>query len=224
MACNYLGSHFQMPIIINQTNPCRDMFVGQLSNRQYTANNQRYQNSDAYAIDYNSSSISYDLNNPNSFQNDILVCILESPHRDEYLINTNTRWGHAAMGQTGKLFDKNFYNMLSQNHGNIAIGTYDVVLLNSVQFQCSNGLRPLNKTVRDGNWNSMINNNEVYDDLLRRIESLNPRYIINLCTKGNINLQLILHAKLLAGNVLQGTRFTHGWHPSSWYNPNANIY
>ena len=213
-----------MPIIINQTNPCRDMFGGQLSNGQYTANNQRYQNSDAYAIDYNSSSISYNLNNPNSFRNDILVCILESPHCDEYLINTNTRWGHAAMGQTGKLFDKKFYNMLSQNHGNIAIGTYDVVLLNSVQFQCSNGLCPLNKTVRDGNWNSMINNNKVYDDLLRRIESLNPHYIINLCTKGNINLQLILHAKLLADNVLQGTHFTHGWHPSSWYNPNANIY
>lgn len=223
MACNYLGSHFQMPIIINQTNPCRDMFVGQLSNGQYTANNQRYQNSDAYAIDYNSSSISYNLNNPNSFQNDILVCILESPHCDEYLINTNTRWGHAAMGQTGKLFDKKFYNMLSQNHGNIAIGTYYVVLLNSVQFQCSNGLCPLNKTVRDGNWNSMINNNDVFDDLLKRINALSPEYIINLCTIGINNLQLILQSKLINAGVLKNGNHTQGHHPSTWFRLQSSI-
>lgn len=224
MSCNYLSSYFQLPITIKQTNPCRDMFVGQLSNGQFIANNQRYQNPDSYAIDYNCFSISYNLNSPKRFTNNILVCILESPHRNEYLINPNASWGHAAMGQTGRLFDNIFYNKLNQNHSNIASGTYDVVLLNSVQFQCSNGLRPLNKTVRDKNWSSMINYNQVYDDLVKRIRALNPQYIINLCTRGNINLQLILHKKLLASNILQGTSFTHGWHPSSWHNPHSIIY
>ena len=213
-----------MPIIINRTNPCRDMFAGQLSNGQYIANNQRYQNPDAYAIDYNSSSISYNLNNPNRFQNNILVCILESPHRDEYLINPNANWGYAAMGQAGKWFDKKFYNKLSQNHSNIAIGTYDVVLLNSVQFQCSKGLRPLNGTVRDKNWNCMINNNQVYGDLLKRIRMLHPQYVINLCTKGNINLRLILHTKLMQNCILHGANYTYGCHPSSWFSPNSSIY
>ena len=223
MPCNYL-LNFQLPINIAQQNPCYDMFVGQLSNGVYTANAQRYQNPDLYAIDYQSGGVIYDLNNSKAFRNEILLCIIESPHRDEFSIRGPANLGYAAMGQTGRVFDRNFYTKLLQNHGNIATGTYDVVLLNSVQFQCSDGLRPLNKTVRDGNWNCMINDNQVYDDLLRRIESLNPQYIINLCTKGNINLQLILHTKLLTDNVLRGTNFTHGWHPSSWYNSNSNIH
>lgn len=223
MPCNYL-LNFQLPIDIAQQDSCCDMFVGQLSNGAYTANAQRYQNPDLYAIDYQLGGVVYDLDNPKAFRNEILLCIIESPHRDEFSIRGPVNLGYAAMGKTGRLFDRSFYNKLSQNHGNIATGTYDVVLLNSVQFQCSDGLRPLNKTVRDENWNCMINDNQVYDDLLLRIESLNPQYIINLCTKGNINLQLILHTKLLTDNVLQGTNFTHGWHPSSWYNPNSNIH
>lgn len=200
------------------------MFVGQLSNGRYFAKNQRYQTPDLYAIEYAANSVSYDLNNPQKFQNDILVCILESPHRAEFLNTPNSNWGYAAMGQTGKQFDRYFYQKLSQNHSNITSRTYDVVLLNSVQFQCSGGFCPLCKTARDENWNIMINNDQVYGDLLQRIKALNPKYIINLCTTSYINLQLILHKKLLASGILQGASFTHGRHPSSWYNPNSVIY
>jgi len=223
MSCNYLSSGFQLPINIGQANPCRDMFVGQLSGNRYIAYIQRYQTPWLYAIDYTKNSASYNLANPQKFTNDILICILESPHRAEYSSKTIQGQGYAAMGRTGKLFDGKFYQKLYLHHSNIASKTYDIVLLNSVQFQCSNGCRPLCKKIRDHNWNCMINDNGVYDDLLQRIVALNPQYIINLCTKSYSNLQLILQTKLLSSGILHGINFTHGCHPSSWYDPKSII-
>ena len=103
-------------------------------------------------------------------------------------------------------------------------GDFDIVLINSVQFQCSNGVCPVYKSMRDPNWNTMINNQQVYDDLIERIKVLNPKYLLNLCTKGNINMQLILQSKLICSNIFHGTNYTHGGHPSTWYNPNSIIY
>lgn len=187
-ACNYLCPDFKLSISIRQTNPCRDMFVGRLNKGQYVENARRYQAPESYAIDYAPNSVCYDLNTPKNFENEVIVCILESPHRDEYFKKANPSWGHAAMGRTGKQFDKRFYKKLSQNHSNIASKTYDIVLINSVQYQCSNGRWSLNKNLRDTNWDYMIKDKCVYDDLLQRIRIFNPQYIINLCTKGNINL------------------------------------
>ena len=224
MSCNYLRSNFNLPINISQKLPCRDMFAGQLLNGNYIANIQRYQSPDLYAIEYCRNSVGYDLNNIKRFNNNIIVCVLESPHRDEYLKSNNFNCGYSAMGRTGKFFDKKFKDKLLENHTNFCSGNYDIVLLNSVQFQCSNAHRPLKKTIRDTNWNAMINNNDIYDELLHRIQALNPAYIINLCTKSHINLQLILQSKLIRSNVFNICNHTHGWHPSTWNNSKSSIY
>ena len=62
---------------------------------------------------------------------------------------------------------------------------YRVILMNSIQFQCSLGEIP--KKYRDYMWLSLWfgTNNLFKNDFINRLNSYNPSYIFNFCTIGN---------------------------------------
>jgi hypothetical protein len=185
------------------TTPCMDQIVGQLTNGSYMACNQRID------IDYQQTSNQKFI--VNAVTSPIIV-ILESPHRYEYINGVAVG---PAQNTTGRLFNNHFSNLLSQStvFKYIANGCHDVIMINSVQYQCSLG-NPLNihanKIIRDQVWNNCFNNG-CSQDLLDRISAINPSCIINLCTKGLINLQLILHTQ-----ISHLPNYTYGTHPSTW--------
>ena len=93
--------------------------------------------------------IDYSQNNTDS--NCILI-VLESPHFDEDDTITHQAKG-PAYGTTGKWFEKNFLNIL--NNSNVVLDKnliYDIIFINSVQYQASQGMKPLVPLTRDKNW------------------------------------------------------------------------
>ena len=110
--------------------------------------------------------IIYSQNSSFKNTNKKIILLLESPHVDELNNNLNS-----------------FNNL---NLGNNMM--FDIYIVNAIQYQCSLGISPINKHIRNyvfqGMWN--FNNNSFKDDLIDRIDYLDPYLIINACT---INLQ-----------------------------------
>lgn len=174
-------------------------------------------------IDYNSSlgQTTYAGNLP--IVHPVIAVVLESPHKDEYNAG---RSFDLERGTTGRLFDSKFQNMFSQsvlNHHYLS-AVYDVILVNAVQFQCSLGL-PLNnsnnKLNRDVNWLNIFNNHGGYADIVDRLKALRPVLILNLCSKGYSNLQMILDRQLRSALSYP---YTYGTHPSTWNFSYAKIF
>lgn len=175
-----------------------------------------------------------------------VVAILESPHTSEY--DRDGKPMGAANGKTGMMFDNKFEVLFSKSQiaNSINInGEFDVVLINAVQYQCSlgkqlnycakgkNDARKVsrskcieNKLQRDANWLKCINNQECCDDFLMRLKALKPKLVLNLCTIGYSNLQLVLH-DIICNNKNRfdygDMEYTWGSHPSTWNFPYAQI-
>ena len=192
-------------------NPCPDQFRGEYNKGIFKPAAPL----NRLGVDYNSSpgQTTYIGNIP--IVNPVIAVVLESPHKDEY--NAGVPLG-PARGTTGRLFDSKFQNIFSQSvlNRHYLSTTYDVILINGVQFQCSLGL-PLsnsnNKLNRDANWLNIFNNHGGSADIVDRLQSLNPALIINLCTKGYSNLQMILDRRL---RFALSYPYTYGTHPSTW--------
>ena len=112
-----------------------------------------------------------------------IVVVLESPHKDEFN-NQNFPNGNPALGKTGKMLQEHFKAILRKNISELP-NNYRVILMNSIQFQCSLGEVP--KKYRDYMWLSLWfgTNNLFKNDFIRRLNSYNPSYIFNFCTIGN---------------------------------------
>lgn len=123
------------------------------------------------------------------------------------------------MGKTGKRFDENIGKILSSIEKiDIKNNDYDIILINAVPYQCSEGKtlsKYKNKIKRDNNWIEYITQEENKEDLKRRIELLHPKYVINLCTIGIKNLQLMLQ-NIICDNM-QRYKYGYGSHPSTWW-------
>ena len=155
---------------------------------------------------------------------DCILLILESPHINEFDIN-GLPIG-PAIGTTGnnifRYFEKCINSSLSREFRlnlNQSL-TYNVVLLNAIQFQCSEGVKPIKKSNRDENFIKLINN-ENYCDVDKRInwfkqKNSNP-IIINACTKGCSKIPLFVHLDGKISNL--NLNIFHSSHPSSWWLP-----
>ncbi|NLZ37257.1 MAG: hypothetical protein GX897_07255 [Clostridiales bacterium] len=153
-----------------------------------------------------------------------IAIVLESPHRDEF--DANGYPIGPAMGSTGTLFFKNFVKAINKsNNINLKSGTYDIVLINSIQYQCSLGenldKNDDNQKQRDINW-ILCFIHEDSCDIERRLKALSPFATINLCTKGKgsglSNLRQLLERKI--GSMIN---YTSGNHPSSWRNQRNTV-
>lgn len=220
MPTNYLPQTFNISSVFNAkiTIPCQDQYVGEFTNGQFTPK-QRI--NIEYDRDKNGIPII-----KNILCDKRIVVILESPHKDEFSLLSNGQWSAngPAFGKTGDLFEDKFESVFSesQSYQNWQLAnnaTYDVILINSVQFQCSLGkaLRKYkNKKERDENWYKCINENCIQDDLFYRIEALKPTILINLCTVGLKNLQSVL-SSIISKRINQRILYTSGSHPSTWW-------
>lgn len=171
-------------------------------------------------ITFNQSSrIDIDYSQNNTDRNCILI-ILESPHYDEYDTITHQANG-PAFGTTGNLFEKYFLKIL--NNSNVVLDKnliYDIVFINSVQYQASQGMKPLKPLTRDKNWLSFWYKG-FNADLCKRICTYSRNTIvINMCTYG----QNVLHDRVQC--VLKCAYRKHvgntynlyqSNHPSTWW-------
>lgn len=140
-----------------------------------------------------------------------IVVILESPHVDEFDASGTPKG--PAQGKTGNRFDKYFEQLINSSSVSNVIGTesHAVVLVNSVQYQCSLGKQPLkgkNRSDCDKNWKSCFNAGG-NTDLVNRLNALKPVAVINLCTaslKKDVDQQ-----------ICHFSNYTCGYHPASWH-------
>ncbi len=221
---NYLlnfnfASHIQQNIQNNSTpinnNACPDQLVGYLDKGIFHPDKTRTN------IDYLLTNNYYSINN--SIQRKIVV-ILESPHTNEYDPITGQALG-LALGKTGKLFAEHFSSALKNSKKFRALSSSNnklaVVLINSVQYQCSLGrflTLSKNKSLRNRNWRSCFNGGA--NDLNLRLEALNPDYIINLCTK-NLRSDVTNYiSRSTVFSINNNQNFTEGNHPASWEDSN----
>lgn len=223
MAVNFLKNLNFLNTIGNNNanpNPCPDQLVGYFLGTTFTPISTR-QN-----IDYIScNQISPTLNDP-------IVIILESPHKNEYDPITSMAIG-PAMGRTGINFKNYFASKIQKSkiYQQICISQHDIVLVNSIQYQCSLGYK-LNgkgayryKKQRDKNWLICFGNSSS-NDLIKRITAINPCAIINLCTIGIRNLKQHVDNDVTSNlNKIKkkSVLYTTGDHPSTWTGGKGSI-
>lgn len=146
-----------------------------------------------------------------------IVFILESPHIFEYDFTTHMPYG-PAQGATGcnifyyleEVINQSPHLKLDQEL------VYRIVLINAIQFQTSEGIKPLDKSIRDNNFNVLWGKDFIVKDFIQRVQYFGKSAIVcNLCTNGKC--KPTLHN--LVNTVLSknGIKFFNGYHPSCWY-------
>lgn len=165
-------------------------------------------------------------NNYNPNTSNVIVLVLESPHKDEYDKFNRIRAIGPAFGHTGENINKYFAYVL-----NIALlkqtmrtpekyGIYDLVLINAIQYQCSLG--ESTSIYRDDMFLHLWIEKKCNEDFLNRINTLLLKYsgdkiVINCCTQGKHKLQ-----NLVENEIDNCASIKHHYmcaHPSSWFIP-----
>lgn len=127
-----------------------------------------------------------------------IVIILESPHKSEFIRKNSASdffdseiHSSPALGVTGSNLQKYFTDEYLRSVIPNLPQKYRVILMNSIQYQCSLGLSP-NKC-RDHMWLSLWfgSNGIIQDSFVTRLQSYNPDYIFNLCTVGNHSEEIL---------------------------------
>lgn len=207
---NYMDNFNFQKYAKNRTkciSPCPDQYFADLTNGQLISRIRE-------DIEYHENTTANGING--TMLNRVIAIVLESPHKEEFG-NEGLPKG-PAMGKTGKFFIRNkggFIDFISNSSVSCILkGNYQLVYVNSVQYQTSLGksLKPLTvKTDRDNIWLSVFNNDGGVVDLKQRLDALKPQLVINLCTKGVKNLQLYVD-----NAISVPYKYTFGTHPSTW--------
>lgn len=170
-------------------------------------------------------------------KNPVVLLILESPHREEY--DNNGKPICPANGTSGK----NIYSHLCDifnNRGNVGKKQFinnsnylkkfldnhetniiDIWIVNSIQKQCSLGIKPINNIIKESNWIDewcSSNNNLITrcEKIIGDMTQQQDYFIINLCTKGEyIPMKELVEKEFLN---IPGVKplYCKGPHPSSW--------
>lgn len=109
-----------------------------------------------------------------------VVIILESPHTAEY----DGDFVSPALGTTGRNLQKHFYDIFKSICNE---GEYRVILMNSIQYQCSLRMEP-NK-FRDNMWLKLWFKENLRNNFIKRLISYEPDIIFNFCTCGSHTLE-----------------------------------
>lgn len=162
-----------------------------------------------------------------------IALVLESPHISEFFKDSNCTKKRTpprpAMGTTGlniiEYFPETLLKYLLQRKiengaitktvRDIENGDYRLVLVNTIQYQCSLGEKP--DEYRDDVFSECFNNPVFKNDFVERLKGYSPSIIINCCTGGekasgfNSQIQSLINEKF--PSVLR----LKGYHPSSIY-------
>ena len=146
---------------------------------------------------------------PKEEENNIVI-VLESPHKDEY----KTTIPHPAIGTTGNNLSKYFNCLLDLLKNNIQNSTTcHVYLMNAVQYQCSLGFAT--EDFRSEIFKDIWDNYDGRNSFLDRLKKLNPNIILNLCTNGPYKLQNMVQ-NAIKSQYTNSVAVFKGSHPSSW--------
>ena len=172
---------------------------------------------------------------------DMLVVVVESPHKDEYC-NENLSCPIAAaqgdtIGDTGYGIEHHLANIVNQITYNIPdmADEYRVIIANPIRWQTSlfslHGESPRNSPwnkLRDAIWSALWSIDAVRCDFLDRLCKYNPSIVVNACTggSGNDGFNAEVDQFLLCNNVIPDeNRRPRTPHPSLWHQPsNRRIY
>lgn len=224
VAVNHMGD-FDIRLLENYVSngarlPSPDQYVGQISVKDHHVTLVQEPRD---SIDYREEG--YAFSSGKTYADKNICVILESPHRLEY--DAANQPIALVMGKTGCLFFDRFPKLLSESKMPMKDGTYNVMLMNAVQYQTSCGLNPIDRSIRDRNWLDIYEKHGGEMDLKKRIFSLKPRHTINLCTGGrNPNgLRHKVSESLDRFGLKKGSHYTEGNHPASWefYQGNTRV-
>lgn len=122
----------------------------------------------------------------------VILLILESPHRYEYVRDKNGKLLARAPAQNRSLFGAGrgieFYGHLVLNRIGLADGEYFLVIANPVPYQCSLSSVmpgkpiPLHADVRDHVWRQLFKLDCVWQNFLDRLDVYRPEIFVNCCT------------------------------------------
>lgn len=124
-------------------------------------------------------------------EDEVILLILESPHKDEYIVKDKKLVPIApAQGDTGKNIEEEIQKVLTEinRFEELDDGKYKLIICNPVPYQTSLGayhsesLKDSYKTLRDNVWKKMWSNDEIKGDFKKRLETYKPYLIINACT------------------------------------------
>lgn len=157
-----------------------------------------------------------------------IVFLLESPHKDEYDEKSNTYEPIApAQGKTGKRIEENIcivINELICNHNlNLSDGKYRIIICNPVQYQSSlyylhgKGIssRKIYSNLRNEIWYEIFNQCKIQADFKNRINSYNPKLILNSCTN-----ECKKEVAAFINTNFPTLKYYETSHPSTWGNFN----
>ena len=150
-----------------------------------------------------------------------LILVLESPHDDEY---RGMATPVPANGTTGRHIRKYIGEVLDDPKGT-DYGTLQVILMNAVQYQCSQahtlGCRA-NRLKRDDVFRKTFGQGEEFKQRLRGLDISDRDAVINCCTKGGRTPYL----RDLVGEAIKDVnghpslfKYFATCHPSRWFDP-----
>lgn len=155
----------------------------------------------------------------------VIIIVAESPHTQEFSFSKNAHQNHCT-GFRSPLHrcDHRISKYLSKNSNNwfSTTSTYDIVLVNAIQYQCSFGLPlwnyPTNQKQRDNVFIWTWDNEPAKNDLLDRIDIITAKkgevIILNCCTK---KLKKYCNSSLfLNTHNVPYFRVFDERHPSTW--------
>lgn len=172
---SYLNVNFKNTI-------CPDQFVGVI----HLNKKNEFEWYDCYVLLKDRTTHASKVNNPIKINNnnENIIIILESPHIDEF---NGPIIGPLLNKKTGKAFRKYFPELLTSALSNLPSNNkYNVILMNSIQYQCSLGIDT--KVFRDRVWLTLWFKKSIRNNFYYRLSSYNPKIIINLCTNGDHTL------------------------------------
>ena len=157
-----------------------------------------------------------------------IVLILESPHSNEF--NSSGKPIAPAMGVSGQNIYKYFCDIINgassgnkqtANNLNALVSFLNnnagkeicVYIVNSVQYQCSLGIKPICHIIKESNW---VDEWFAGPDFDERCNILNKEaFFINLCTSGVfVPMKEMVKERLNALGITDND--CEGPHPSSW--------
>ena len=154
-----------------------------------------------------------------------LILVLESPHKDEY--RRKDEFGKVtpvpANGTTGQHIRTYIGKVLRCSTGTDC-GTLQVILMNAVQYQCSQAhtlVCRANRLKRDDVFRNTFGEGEEFKQRLRELNISDRDTVINCCTKGTRTPYL----RDLVGKAIKDVRgypsqfvYFATCHPSVWFN------
>lgn len=155
-----------------------------------------------------------------------IVIILESPHDCEY---SDSEFINPALGSTGENLKSSIISLITNVQKNDKIlnaGKYRIILMESIQYQCSLGLdlrEAPNTVIRDKVFENIWNLTPsiIKNDFVARLASYMPDVIFNLSTK-NVRGLVQKGVDFYCKKINKQIEVYQGFHPSSWGKSNKN--